>query len=601
MSDESDLIEKLTALNHIVETLNRAVDVRGVLNDALADLVRLMGLETGWIFVRDSEPPGIWGENGYVLSAYHNLPPALDLDNAEAWERGCDCQDLCNRERLTKAHNEVLCGRLTKVSGDRRGLAMHASAPLRSGDRTLGILNVAAPDWSSFTPQSLALLTNVGNQIGVALERAQLFDLLREQRIREQAALLKLSHQLLSRLDLSDLIGYLVEEVQHILQADACALLLPGDEPGYLDFRAASGWHADPVSAGWRVPADGQSGPGLAMRTQHPFLVEDIVERDPAPWLPNWLAEEGFRGHAVMPLIAGGHSVGALVIDTRKPRPWDEDEVRLLSLMGNQAAIAIEKARLHQEEVKKQGLEKEMALGQQIQLSLLPKNPPTVPGWEFAVYYQAARLVGGDFYDFYELPGEPGQLGLLVADVVGKGVPAAMFMALSRTTIRTVALSGGSPAAVLERANDLILKDSYSDFFLTAFYAVLDTHTGHLVYANGGHNWPLWLQATTGEFQEWSAQSMLLGSFDWMQLDECEIGVAPGDLLIFYTDGVTEAMNADYQLFGEERFRAAVAARAEAGAQQILDSVVDAIKAHTGDMPQSDDVTLVVVKRHPLS
>jgi sigma-B regulation protein RsbU (phosphoserine phosphatase) len=478
---------------------------------------------------------------------------------------------------------------------------MHASAPLRSGDRTLGILNVAAPDWSSFNPQSLALLTNVGNQIGVALERAQLFDLLRERRIREQAALLKLSNQLLSRLDLNDLIGYLVEEVQHILQADACALLLTDDQLGYLDFRAVSGWQSDPVSAGWRVPADEQSGPGLAMRTQHPFLVEDIAERDPAPWLPNWLEEEGFRGHAVMPLIANGHSVGALVIDTRKPRLWNEDEVRLLRLMGNQAAIAIEKARLHEEEVKKQGLEKEMALGQQIQLSLLPKSPPIVPGWEFAVYYQAAHQVGGDFYDFFELPDEPGQLGLLVADVVGKGVPAALFMALSRTTIRTVALSGGSPATVLERANELILKDSYSDFFLTAFYAVLDTHSGHLVYANGGHNWPLWLQATTGEFQEWTAQTMLLGSLDSIQLEERELDMAPGDLLIFYTDGVTEAMNSDHQLFGEERFRAAVAARAEAGAQQILDSVVDAIKAHTGDTPQSDDVTLLVVKRHPLS
>jgi sigma-B regulation protein RsbU (phosphoserine phosphatase) len=94
---------------------------------------------------------------------------------------------------------------------------------------------------------------------------------------------------------------------------------------------------------------------------------------------------------------------------------------------------------------------------------------------------------------------------------------------------------------------------------------------------------------------------MLLGSFDWMQLEECALDVAPGDLLIFYTDGVTEAMNADHQLFGEERFRAAVAARARAGAQQILESVVDAIKTHTGDTPQSDDVTLLVVKRHPLS
>jgi sigma-B regulation protein RsbU (phosphoserine phosphatase) len=556
-----------------------------------------MGLETGWIFLKDSTAQDSWGGSGYVLAAHHNLPPAIEPDNADAWEGTCVCQGLCNTGGLTKAYNEVHCSRLAGVSGDRRGLAMHASVPLRSGDRILGILNVAVPDWASFNPEALTLLTNVGAQIGIALERARLFNLLQEQRVYEQAALLDFSSQLLSRLDLDDLMRYLVEEVRQMLRADACALLLPAEEPGFLDFRAASGWHVDPVAEHRHVSAEEGSGAALAMRTQRPYLEEDLDRSALAAQIPDWLRAEGFHGHAVVPLIADGRSIGTLVLDTRQPRRLDESELRLLRLMANQAAIAVEKARLHQEEVKGQGLERELAIGQQIQLSLLPKEWPVAPGWEFAAFYQAARLVGGDFYDLFELPGEPGCVGLLIADVMGKGVPAALFMAVSRTVIRTTALDGHSPSDTLMQANELILQDSHSKLFLTAFYGVLDTRSGRLVYANAGHNRPLRLQPATGKFEELSARGIVLGAMRDIELEECEIEVAPGDLLVFYTDGITEAMDASHQQFDTQRLRAAVAAGAQGSTPQILEAVVDAVHAFTGGVAQSDDMALIVVKR----
>jgi len=180
-----------------------------MLDDALADLVQLMGLETGWIWIK--EPAAHNQEEGsYALAAYHHLAPALDPDTASTWAGGCACQRRCNEACASDAYNMMQCSRLETASGDRRGLAVHASAALRSGDRDLGIPNVAGPDWASFSPQSLALLTNVGNQMGAALERARLYDLLREQRIQEQATLLDFSHQLLGRLDLDDVIKLLV-------------------------------------------------------------------------------------------------------------------------------------------------------------------------------------------------------------------------------------------------------------------------------------------------------------------------------------------------------------------------------------------------------
>ncbi len=313
-----------------------------------------------------------------------------------------------------------------------------------------------------------------------------------------------------------------------------------------------------------------------------------------------WLHAEGFRGHAVVPLIAEGQPIGALMINTRQPRLLDEDEVRLLRLLANQAAIAIVKARLHQEELKQRQAEKELAVARQIQLSLLPRSSPVVPGWEFAEFYQPAQLVGGDFYDFFELPGEPGRLGLVIADVAGKGVPAALFMALSRTMIRTAGLGGRAPAAALLRANQLILNDSQAEMFLTAFYAELDTRSGHLAYARAGHNRPLWWQAATGGLDELAADGIVLGAMEAIDLEECEIDMAPGDLILLYTDGVTDAMDGAGQQFGVERLRAAVAAdpTAERSSRSSL-AVVRAVGEFTGDTSQFDDLTLVVVKRSP--
>jgi sigma-B regulation protein RsbU (phosphoserine phosphatase) len=599
MPNHQALIKNLTTLNQIVEMLNRAVDVRQTLDFALTRLIELMGLETGWIFLVDPTSQNRWAGKGYVLAAYHNLPPAMGVNRARAWKGGCDCQLFCQRGELGNAYNEVNCSRLRNVPGDRRGLAVHATAPLRSGDRVLGILNVAAPDWDHFSEEALVLLANVGSQMGIALERARLFELLQEQRIHEQGALLELSNQLLGRSNLNDLMGFLVECIPRLVNVDACAILMPGEDRDYLDFRAASGWQDNPVAARRQVPTDRRSGSGLVMQTGEPLLIKDILVEDPTSWSAPWMVAEAFRGHAVIPLLVEDQPIGVLMIDRRAPLDLGKDDLRFLRLMANQVAIAIEKVRLQEEEAQRRRLEDELALGQQIQLGLLPESCPEVEGWEFAAFYRPARLVGGDFYDFFELAGDPDQLGLVIADVAGKGVPAALFMALSRSIIRTVSMSGIHPAKGLERANRLIFKDTRSKLFLTAFYATLDLRTGRLAYTNAGHNRPLWVQAETGQIQELVARGTVMGVFDEIQLEEHEINIGPGDMLIFYTDGVTESTNEQEQLFGESRLRAAIAARLGDGAQQVLEAIVQATTDFIGDMPQWDDLTLFVVKRQP--
>jgi serine phosphatase RsbU (regulator of sigma subunit) len=604
MGTETELIEELNTLNQIATILNRAIDVRSALNETLPRLINLMGLETGWIFVHDESDESKWYGRNYTLAAHHNLPPAMNPENADAWYKGCDCQGLCNRGQLEKAYNEVQCSRLANVSGDRQGLTVHASAPLCSGDLVLGILNVAAPNWSAFSPRNLALLTNVGNQMGVALERARLFEMVREQRVLEQAALLKFSGQLLGQASLDDLLNFLVEEVKQLMKADAVAVLLPGEGGKHLYFRAETGWRSNPVGNRHRVPNDERSGSGRVMQTQQPIIMEDvsrIPQEDRSDWMQiDWLQTEGFRAAVILPMMVEGRSIGVLVLDVRQARHFTEAEIRFLQLMANQAALAIEKARLQQAAMRRLRMEEELAVGRQIQLSMLPRELPQVAGWEFVAFYEAARQVSGDFYDFFPMPGVTGRWAIVVADVSDKGVPAALFMALSRTTIRNTVLRGWEPAQALVLANRFIQEDTESYMFLSILLGALDTANGRLTLANAGHIYPLWWQISTQTCHPLISSGSVLGVLSEVEIEEQQIEIAPGDALIFYTDGVTEAINERYEEYGLARLKAVVAQAAgqpQATARLIADAILEDVHQFVANTAQYDDITLVVIRR----
>ncbi|MGD8822250.1 MAG: GAF domain-containing protein, partial [Anaerolineales bacterium] len=254
MSIDQQTFLDLTTLNKIAEALNRSPDARTALQAALSRLIELMRLETGWIFLVDETAKDQrWGE-GFILAAHHNLPPALDPTRSTAWIGGCDCQTECQMGRLNQAYNEIECSRLAAAQGERRGLTLHASAPLVTGGKTIGILNVAARDRSAFDRRSLSLLESVGNQIGSALERTRLYDSLQSQRLHEQSALLDLSNQLLQRRKLDELIHFVVQTLRVTLNADACALIMASQDPDWLEFWATDGWQEDPIAAGRRIP-----------------------------------------------------------------------------------------------------------------------------------------------------------------------------------------------------------------------------------------------------------------------------------------------------------------------------------------------------------
>jgi serine phosphatase RsbU (regulator of sigma subunit) len=377
----------------------------------------------------------------------------------------------------------------------------------------------------------------------------------------------------------------ILAEAGRVIQSEVSLVLLPPASGSEVWELKASLGQNHLVAALYQMA---QSLVGQVSRTGRP----DIFTGDSQP----------FSAVLCAPLKAQEQVLGVVMLSRGAGQPiFTAGDEKLVMALTNQAASAMERARLYRQEIKRQRLEEELAIGRRIQLGLLPQAVPVLPGWEFAAIYQAARQVGGDLYDFFELPGEPRRLGLVIADVSGKGVPAALFMAFSRTVIRTEAMSARPPAAMLEQANRLIVQDNRSRLFLSAFYATLDTHTGRLVYANGGHNWPLWLRYSRGEVLELTARSMVLGMFREIQLQEIEIDIAPGDLLLFYTDGVTEARNAAGELFGEERLQAILTANSSATAEQVQQKILANLKSFIGDTPPSDDFTLLVVKRGPIT
>jgi sigma-B regulation protein RsbU (phosphoserine phosphatase) len=278
-----------------------------------------------------------------------------------------------------------------------------------------------------------------------------------------------------------------------------------------------------------------------------------------------------------------------------------EPEKIALEALGEELAIGIVNRELYKEAAARALMEQELNVARSIQSSLIPNGRPSIPGCDVASFWQAARQVSGDFYDF--LPLRDGKWGIVIADVADKGVPAALFMALSRTILRTVAFNRICPSDVLVRANEIIDRETASDLFVTIFYAVWDADSGTLTYANGGHNPPLLLHAD-GEVSLLKGKGMALGVLPDITIEQQQISLHAGDVLLFYTDGVTEAMNENLDEFGMERLEAAgkmpvldgVETAVSHDAPSILDAITSAITTHTGATAQFDDITLVVMK-----
>jgi serine phosphatase RsbU (regulator of sigma subunit)/transcriptional regulator with GAF, ATPase, and Fis domain len=263
--------------------------------------------------------------------------------------------------------------------------------------------------------------------------------------------------------------------------------------------------------------------------------------------------------------------------------------------VAQQAALAIHNNKLRHEVLAREKLEREFQLAREIQKTFLPDELPQPPGWQIAAMWQPARQVSGDFYDAFELPDR--QVGIVIADVADKGMPAALFMTLIRTLVRSAIRENASPANVLARVNDLLLPDAKRGMFVTLVYCVFDPIDGRLTYANAGHNPPLVVRQGEGMIEKLMPTGMALGIMALPSITEVELDIKPGDLLILYTDGITEAFSPEGQMFGDDRFQDLVNQSRSNDPTQLTELIITHLSDFINPLPFSDDLTMIAVKR----
>ena len=333
--------------------------------------------------------------------------------------------------------------------------------------------------------------------------------------------------------------------------------------------------------------------PLLAFVHNSPGIIEvDKLKLD-SPTLQD-LQEAGVK--LSLPLVSQGELIGLLNLGSRlSEQEYSRDDFRLLQDLATQASPALRVAQLAQrqklEARQRERLEQELRVARIIQETLLPREIPSLSGWELAVHWQPAQEVGGDFYDFIQLP--ENRLGIIIADVTDKGIPAAMVMATTRSLLRAAAENFDSPGQVLARANDLLYPDIPAKMFVTCLYLILNSTTGHICFANAGHNLP-YLRTKDGVLEA-RATGMPLGLMPGMDYEENEITLAPGQHLLLSSDGLVEAHNPNREIFGFPKVKEIMAE--EHNSSGLIEILLDELGNFTGEgYEQEDDITLLTIE-----
>ncbi len=409
------------------------------------------------------------------------------------------------------------------------------------------------------------------------------------------ALLYRLSQTFNSSLDLDEVLNRVMDEVISATNAERGFVMLR-EEEGQLVFRAARGMDQSTID-----DPQFQVSRGVVEQVAHegkPVLTSD-AQRDDRFSMRRSVMMLGLRSILCVPLRIKDRILGVVYVDNRlQAGIFGPDDLELLAAIASSAAIAIENARLYQVAVDKGRMERELQVAREVQASLLPHQVPELLGWEFAACWKPAREVAGDFYDF--IPGHAGRLGLVIADVSDKGMPAALFMALSRSIVRASVGHTDSLAHGVARANQLICADATGGMFVTLFCAHLCPGSGEVTYVNAGHNPPLLYRRAVspkGPLRSLSRTGMALGVLADVPLQHRTVRLAPGEFLLLYTDGVIDAMDSQGQPFGMVRLQQVILEHSDAPAAGIIAALEGAIHDFAGVTAQFDDIAIVIAKR----
>ncbi|MDD8012794.1 MAG: SpoIIE family protein phosphatase [Acidobacteriota bacterium] len=332
---------------------------------------------------------------------------------------------------------------------------------------------------------------------------------------------------------------------------------------------------------------------GWMLRYRSPLLINDLGS-DPrfATGVGDLFA---VRSLLCVPMVCKGRMTGLLAVFNKKAGAgFSEDDQRLLAIIASESGQVIDNARLAEKEMALMHMQEEMRLAQEMQNNLLPKEAPRLAGYDIAGKSMPAKEVGGDYFDFLAIDDK--RLAFCLGDVSGKGLPAALLMANLQAAVRSQTMSGTSLTACLERANSLLFRNTSPEKFATLFFGCLDTSLHVLHYCNAGHNHPF-LIGVKAEPLRLSEGGLALGCFESFPFAENQVPLDPGDRLVVFSDGISEAVNPADEEFGEASVYELAVANRGASAAELIEKILKSVSAHAGGRPQMDDMTLVVIQR----
>ncbi len=397
-------------------------------------------------------------------------------------------------------------------------------------------------------------------------------------------------------LDLQEILNRTVRRVVEVMPVKACAIRLLNAETGELVIKAVHNLSDEYLRKGPVLLAKSLID-GAAFAGQTVYI--ENAPTDPRIRYSENARREGIVSGLCVPLTYRGQTIGIIRVYTAKRHVFSESEESLLRSIGSQAASAIIHSRLYAEQAEGERVQRQVEAAAQIQRRMLPARAPTMPGLSFGCVYDPTLQVGGDFYDFMALPG--GFLGVCIADVVGKGLPAALLMASIRSALRAYAAGAAGAAATIAQANRHMYHDApvlalsrEGTEFATVIYGVLSPDGRSFAYCNAGHLPPLLLRGEN--FMELTAGGLAIGILPDETYDQDVVMLHSGDLIVMVTDGVTEAMDFQGETFGRERLLSSVRRHRRLDAQQLAGQILWDVRRFVGLAEQSDDITIVVVR-----
>lgn len=399
-----------------------------------------------------------------------------------------------------------------------------------------------------------------------------------------------------STMDPSRLLHDIIESTKGMVEAEASSLFLLSDGGKNLELTIPTGPATAEVS-GKKIASD-HGISGWVVQHQQPVLITD-VQSDPR-FQGELLSNPNFqsRNMICVPLNNNqGKTIGVLQAINIKEDFLNEEMLGLFQTLANQAATALENVHVKQQQLAAELVNKELEVATEIQARFFPQQTPNLEGYEVAGYSIPAKDVGGDYYDFIPNP-EPGQHGFVVADVTGKGVPASLLMATMRATLRAnIQNNPNDIVQALRQVNGDIYRDSPVDKFITSIYCNLDYESHELSYVNSGHNPPYIVRANDNLIEELDQGGLMLGIMEEIDLPKATLSIDKGDILMLFSDGVTEATNPSGELFSEERFEQWLLDHIQLSAEEMKDALLKTLRDYADGSPQSDDITFIIVKR----